>query len=328
MKYLITGGAGFIGHNVTRELEAQGHECVVVDTFTNYGFIPTEEIIYLAAHRCTRYVSETYKVDIRDQQRLNSLFATQKPDAVIHLASFPRQKIVSQDPILGSEVMSTGLINLLETSTRYNIEKFVYISSSMVYGDFNNESFDGIDEYVDCQPIGQYGIMKYMGEKLVADYTRRGCFAHTIIRPSAVYGPWDVDDRVVSKFMLAALRGEVLKVKGANEVLDFTYVEDTAMGIAQAALSDNANNKIYNITRSSDEEYTLLDAAKLAISIAGRGSIKIADRDLAFPTRGRLNIANAKADFGYNPSVDIEEGFARYYEWFTTSPYWIKQLAK
>jgi nucleoside-diphosphate-sugar epimerase len=170
--------------------------------------------------------------------------------------------------------------------------------------------------------------MKYMGEKLVADYTRRGCFAHTIIRPSAVYGPWDVEDRVVSKFMLAALRGEVLKVKGANEVLDFTYVEDTAMGIAQAALSDNANNKIYNITRSSDVEYTLLDAARLAVDIAGRGSIEIADRDLAFPTRGRLNIASARADFGYNPTVDVENGFALYSRWFTTSPYWTKQLAK
>jgi nucleoside-diphosphate-sugar epimerase len=128
--------------------------------------------------------------------------------------------------------------------------------------------------------------------------------------------------------MLAAIQGQVLKVKGANEVLDFTYVEDTAMGIAQAAVSANADNKIYNITRSSDEEYTLLDAAKLAVKIAGQGSIEIADRDLAFPTRGRLNIANARTDFGYTPLVDVEEGFARYHEWFTTSPYWIKQLVK
>lgn len=328
MRILVTGGGGFIGHNVVRILESQGHECTVVDTFTDYGFIPKKELTYLKTQRKKRINSRVIFTDIRSSNYIDRIFSAVQPELVIHLASFPRQNVVSQNPLLGSEVMTTGLINLLETSARYNIKKFVYISSSMVYGNFNNTSTNGITESVECNPIGQYGIMKYMGEKLVADYTRRGCFEHTIIRPSAVYGPWDVEDRVVSKFMLAAMRGEVLKVKGANEVLDFTYVEDTAMGIAQAALSDRANNKIYNITRSSEQEYTLLDAAKLAVDIAGRGSIQVLDRDLAFPSRGRLSIVNAQQDFGYNPSVNVEEGFARYHQWFSTSPYWTKQLSK
>lgn len=320
MKVLITGGAGFIGHNVTRILEQQGHECVVLDTHTTYGFIPQAEINYLMEHRAKRFKSEVYKVDLRDHSALDRMVGLSGAELVIHLASFPRQKVVEQDPAVASEVMSTGLINLLESCKLHNVRKFVYVSSSMVYGDFNDKFFDGIDEYVDCNPQGQYGIMKYMGEKLVADYTRRGYFAHTINRPSAVYGPWDVEDRVVSKFMLGAMRGEVLKVKGANEVLDFTYVEDTAMGIVQAALSDNANNKIYNITRSSDTEYTLLDAAKLAVSIAGKGSIEVADRDLSFPTRGRLSITSARNDFNYKPTVDVEDGFRRYYEWYEQNP--------
>jgi nucleoside-diphosphate-sugar epimerase len=79
-----------------------------------------------------------------------------------------------------------------------------------------------------------------------------GAFDYTIIRPSAVYGEWDVEDRVVSKFMTMAMRGETLKVKGADEVLDFTYVEDTAQGIVLAATLDRANSQIYNITRSDD----------------------------------------------------------------------------
>ena len=326
MKIIITGGAGFIGHNVTRILEKHGHECTVIDTTTDYGFIPKKELNYLKSSRKERFNSRVIHTDICSVNHIDSIFSAVHPELVIHLASFPRQKIVSQDPILGSEVMTTGLINLLEAGTRYNIKKFVYISSSMVYGDFKDELFDGIGEYANCNPIGQYGIMKYMGEKLVADYTRRGCFAHTIIRPSAVYGPWDIEDRVVSKFMLAAMRDEVLKVKGADEVLDFTYVEDTAMGIVQAALHDTANNKIYNITRSSDIEYTLLDAAKLAVSIAGKGSIEVAERDLAFPTRGRLSITSAVVDFGYKPTVNVEDGFARYHEWLKFSPYWRDQL--
>jgi nucleoside-diphosphate-sugar epimerase len=322
MKIIITGGAGFIGHNVTRILEQQGHECIVIDTTTDYGFIPKKELTYLKSSRKERFNSHVIHTDICSVNHIDSIFSAVRPELVIHLASFPRQHIVNRNPIIGSEVMTTGLINLLEASARYNIKKFVYISSSMVYGDFIDKMFDGIDEYSECKPIGQYSIMKYMGEKLVADYTCRGCFAHTIIRPSAVYGPWDIKDRVVSKFMLAAMRNEVLTVKGPKEVLDFTYVEDTATGIAQAALSDNANNKIYNITRSSNIEYTLLDAAKLAVSIVGKGNIEVAERDLAFPIRGRLSIMNARTDFGYNPTVDVEDGFARYYEWFTNSEYY------
>ncbi len=316
MKYLITGGAGFIGHNVTRFLEQQGHECIVVDTLTNYGFIPQHEITYLSQARMRRFTSEVYDIDVRNIGMLESLFQNQQPDAVIHLASFPRQKVVEQDPALASEVMTTGLINLLELSKQYDIKKFVYISSSMVYGDFDSD----VNELALCYPIGQYGIMKYMGEKLVEDYSRLGHFDHVIIRPSAVYGEWDVEDRVVSKFMTKAMRGETLKVNGPDEVLDFTYVEDTAMGIVLAATLDQANGKIYNITRSDDRLWTLKEAAELAISIAGHGDLIVADRDLSFPKRGRLDISRAVNDLGYKPTVGVEEGFRRYYRWYLDNP--------
>jgi nucleoside-diphosphate-sugar epimerase len=316
MKYLITGGAGFIGHNVTRFLECQGHECIVVDTNTGYGFIPQREINYLSQARSKRINSEVYNIDIRNQQLLDSLFDTQKPDVVIHMASFPRQKVVEQDPILASDVMSTGLINLLELSKKHAVKKFVYTSSSMVYGDFEVD----VNEDAVCTPQGQYGIMKYMGEKLVADYSRRGCFEHVIIRPSAVYGEWDVEDRVVSKFMTKAMRGETLKVNGPDEVLDFTYVEDTAMGIVLAATVDKAVGNIYNITRSEKRQWTLKDAAEVAIKIAGKGSLEIAPRDLSFPKRGRLDITRAQTDLGYNPKVNVEEGFELYHKWYLANP--------
>jgi len=318
MKFLITGGAGFIGHNVTRILESQGHDCTVIDSLTNYGFIPQSEINYLLEHRSRRITSEIYRCDIRQQITLDSLIESSNPDVVIHMASYPRQKVVEQNPAMASEVMSTGLINLLESCKKHSVKKFVYISSSMVYGDFEND----VIETSPCTPIGQYGIMKYMGEKLVEDYSRRDCFEHVIIRPSAVYGEWDVEDRVVSKFMLNAIRGNTLSVNGPDEILDFTYVEDTAMGIVLAATKDCANGNTYNITRSDDRLWTLKDAAELAIELVGQGTLHVGPRDLSFPKRGRLDITKAINDLGFSPKVDVVEGFKRYYQWFTTDTYW------
>lgn len=322
MKFLITGGAGFIGHNVIRQLESKGHECYIADSVTNYGFIPKDELKYLYTERSKRIRANTHHIDIRDQERVESWFLSFgfKCDAVIHLASFPRQKIVSADPRLGADVMCNGLINLLELTKKYKIPKFIYISSSMVYGDFDND----VTEDCICQPQGQYGIMKLMGEQLVKDYTRRGCFDHVIIRPSAVYGEYDVEDRVVSKFMLSAMRGETLKVNGANETLDFTYVEDAAQGIAQATLSEAAVNNTYNITKSHST--SLLQAAELAVKIAGKGQVECRDKDPDFPSRGALNIEAARRDFGFDPKVDVEEGFERYHRWFTESKYWQQKL--
>ena len=318
MKFLITGGAGFIGHNVVRLLEAQGHECFILDNVTDYGFVNQQELEYLTSERRSRIRAVVHHIDLREHDKVKDFFLNFSfgADAVIHLASFPRQKVVGQNPVWGSEVMSTALVNLLELSKQYKIPKFVYISSSMVYGDFN----DQVTEDAVCTPQGQYGIMKLMGEHLVKDYTRRGCFDHVIIRPSAVYGEYDVEDRVVSKFMLSAMRGETLKVNGATETLDFTYVEDAAAGIVGATLSENARNKTYNITKS--HSWSLLDAANLAVSIAGSGSVQVRDKDADFPSRGALNIDAARRDFGYNPQVDVDEGFKRYYEWFRNSIYW------
>jgi nucleoside-diphosphate-sugar epimerase len=320
VKILVTGGAGFIGHNVVKFLEQQGHQCYIVDTFTNYGFVPKEELDYLKKERRRRINSSVHHIDITNRKGIDNMFMTFHPQLVIHLASFPRQKVVNANPSLASEVMTTGLINLLEASRVHKVKKFVYISSSMVYGNFT----DDVREDALCNPQGQYGIMKLAGEWLTKDYTRQGHFDHVIIRPSAVYGEWDVEDRVVSKFMLTAMRDGVLKVNGAGESLDFTYVEDAAKGIAQAALSDTAKNKTYNITKS--HSYTLLDAAELAVKIAGKGTIEVKDKDADFPSRGALNIDAARRDFGYNPQVDVEEGFQRYYNWFKSSTYWQKKL--
>jgi nucleoside-diphosphate-sugar epimerase len=315
MNILVTGGLGLIGHNVVQRLETLGYTVAVTDICTNYGCIPQQEIDYLISTRKPKIKSAAvYRIDVADSLGIDWLFDKFQPEIVIHLASFPRQKVVNANPALGSRVMSEGLLNLLEAAKKYKTQKFVYTSSSMVYGDFT----DFVTEDAVCKPQGQYGIMKLAGEWLIRDYQKHG-LDHVILRPSAVYGPSDVEDRVISKFLLTAMRGGTLKVNGVNETLDFTYVDDAADGIVASALSDNTNNKTYNITKSHST--TLIDAAKMAVALAGRGSIEVRDKDADFPSRGALNIDAARRDFGFNPKVDVAEGFEIYYNWLKSDPY-------
>ena len=316
MNILVTGGLGLIGHNVVRRLQAQGHTVSIIDTKTNYDIIPQEEIDHLIAQRSQGLdLAKYYCLDIVNKWTMESCFSVDKPEIVIHMASFPRQKVVNAHPGRGSRTMSEGLLNLLDHSNTYGVRKFIYISSSMVYGDFK----DDVTEDAECRPQGQYGILKLAGEWLVKDYARRADLAYTIIRPSAVYGPLDVEDRVISKFILNAMRGIPLRVNGASETLDFTYVDDAADGVVAAALSDRTDNKTYNITKS--HSHSLLDAANLAVKVAGQGEIIVGNRDLDFPSRGALNIDAARRDFGFDPKVDVAEGFQNYYDWLKNDPY-------
>jgi len=321
MKILVTGGLGLIGHNVVSRLLAAGHTVISTDTRTNYGVIAQDELDYLITERLKKTTGAVlYPIDITQTANIDWLFWKHKPDIVIHMASFPRQKVVNANPAHASKVMSEGLLTLLEASVKYNVQRFVYISSSMVYGDFK----DDVTEDFACKPQGQYGIMKLAGEWLVRDYTRKHNLAHTIFRPSAVYGPLDVEDRVISKFILTAMRGQTLKVNGVNETLDFTYVDDAADGIAAASTTAATANKTYNITKS--HSVTLKTAAELAIKIVGKGNIEVRDKDADFPSRGALNITQARTDFGFDPKVDVEQGFVEYYKWIKDSPYWRQKL--
>jgi nucleoside-diphosphate-sugar epimerase len=319
-KFLVTGGMGLIGHNVVQRLEEKEHEVVIVDIMTNYGIIPQDELEYLLDERRKKIqTQDIYRTDISDAWAFDSVVENHKPEVIIHMASFPRQKVVNANPAWGARVMMEGLINVCESAKKHGVERVVYISSSMVYGDFA----DQVLEDADCRPIGQYGIMKLSGEDLVKDYHRRGCFDYAIVRPSAVYGPLDVEDRVVAKFMLTAMRGGVLRVNGAGETLDFTYVDDAADGIVAAATRIMSANKTFNITKS--HSVSLLEAAEMIVKIVGRGTIECRDKDADFPSRGALNIDRAKTILGYDPQVDVEQGFENYYNWLNNSVYWSKK---
>lgn len=317
MKVLVTGGYGLIGHNVVQRLLQQDHDVSIVDNLNNYGVVSQSELNYLMSERMKKLNNhEFFRASIEEPNVINYLVEKTKPEVIIHCASFPRQKVVNANPAQATQVMMEGLVNCLEAAKNHRVKRFVYISSSMVYGDFE----DQVLEDDECNPQGQYGILKLSGEMLVKDYARRTGMEYVIIRPSAVYGPLDVSDRVISKFMLQAMRGEVLRVNGAEETLDFTYVDDAADGIVAAATLIMSRNNTYNITKS--HSVSLLKAAEMIVNIVGSGTIEVVDRDQDFPSRGALNIDRARRILFYDPKVDVEQGFQHYYEWLNNSPYW------
>jgi nucleoside-diphosphate-sugar epimerase len=316
MKILVTGGAGFIGHAVVAKLEKQGHDVCILDNFTNYGIIPEREITALHAERLDRLKTKSvHRVDIRDFHEVSKVFEECLPDVVIHCAAFPRAKVVDMNPMEGCSVLTGGLVNLLRACERWRVRRFVYISSSMVYGDFTLMGYEDMK----CTPKGIYGILKLAGEDLTRDHCARAGIDYIILRPSAVYGPLDVEDRVVSKFLIAAMKNKEIVVHGKDERLDFTYVDDCVRGIVRATNSFNSSGRTYNITRGSGR--TLLEAAEIAIEVAGKGRIKIVDSNPLFPSRGTLSNIRAGQDFGYHGRVDIEQGFKQYYEWLQHSLY-------
>jgi len=183
------------------------------------------------------------------------------------------------------------------------------ISSSMVYGDFEG----GVIESAVCKPGNIYASFKLAGEQITKQYAKQHKFDYTIIRPSAVYGPRDVEDRVVSKFLLNAIADKELAVHGEQEKLDFSYVEDVANGIAAAGLHEHGANETFNITYGQDE--FISDAAHIMTTIVNKGRIRIYNRNLEMPSRGYLSISKAETMLDYWPAVSIDDGFKIYYDW-------------
>ena len=311
MKILVTGGLGFIGHQVVKSL-APMHSVAVIDNVSDYGVLDSRELQHLVELRRAEIGTdiEWYSTGIEHRSTVDYVIGKVDPEIIIHLASFPRQKTVQARPDLAARTMTEGLVNVLESARTQQVRRLVFVSSSMVYGDFQ----DHCDETSPCQPMGQYGILKLAGEHLVRDVSRRSHIEHVILRPSAVYGARDVGDRVIAKFFQQAWKNGTLVVSGRDEALDFTDVRDVAQGIVQAALSANTGNQTYNITRG--ESVKLLRAAGLIRDLVGRGVIKVQPRNEEYPSRGSLNIDAARRDFGYDPQISIEQGLENYYHWF------------
>ena len=314
-KIFVTGGAGFVGSFVTKQLLKQGDKVVIHDAFLNY--ISPFKSNYQKLLKL-RFEDEIDKVeiirgDIRHREELLKILKKIKPEKIVHLAALPIAPVANK---LFDDAMSInrdGTMNVLECARQIpTVNHFIYASSSMVYGDFR---YTPADENHPTNPNDVYGGTKLSGEILTRVYHKQYGINYNIIRLSSVYGPTDVNRRVSQIFIENALKGKPLVLHdGGESKLDFTYVEDVAQGFVLALKKDKALNEVFNITRG--EARSLKEFAEILKTLIP--NIKVETKELSKkekrPERGTLDISKARKLLGYNPKYSLEDGLKKYVE--------------
>ena len=311
VKILITGGKGFIGSKIVEMLCKDGHHLTIIDNEDTYGIMTNNELQKLYEWRTRNWIDKKIhyiKGDVLD--RLTCLKAfSHHPDIVIHLATYPRAKIVDNDPVAGIPKVINTTTNLLWHAEKFGVKKFVYVSSSMVYGDFS----DGMKEDGKTKPKNLYGEAKLTGERMVKLFSKRYNLNYNIIRPSGVYGPGDMPDRVVHKFFQRAMNNQTITLHNGQNKVDFTYRKDAARGIVLAALSP-VSNVSFNITAGNATSLRILAEKIIQLTNSESDIEDIGDHGL-YPSRGTLDIQRAKDLLDYQPEYTLDKGLQSYYEW-------------
>ncbi|HIN53231.1 MAG TPA: NAD(P)-dependent oxidoreductase [Planctomycetes bacterium] len=323
-RIMLIGGAGFIGHNLALHLKSLGADVSVVDSlsvnnimaFSSYN----EEIVN--RELCLEILQERqillrnakvplYVQDARDYHALGRLFNLIEPQVVVQLSAVSHAAKSNKDPYSTFDHSMRTLENALDVS-RDNIEHFIFFSSSMVYGHFEESV---VTEEALCEPIGIYGALKYGGEKLVIAYNQVFNLPYTIIRPSALYGERCVSRRIGQIFIENALTGKAITLNGDGfDRLDFTYIGDLVRGIQNVIENDNAKNQIFNLTYG--EGRSLADMANIMLTQFPDLEIKYQPKDKLTPDRGTLSVDKAKQLIGYKPQFPLDKGYLDYINWY------------
>lgn len=323
-RIVLIGGAGFIGHNLALKLSELGAETTVIDGLqvNNIGYYMSDYQENVNANRYLAFINERLHLlrkaninikifDVRDYHATSRTINHIKPDVVIHLAAIAHANRSNKDPFSTFDHSMRTLENVLD-SIRANGTHIIYFSSSMVYGNFDNEV---VSEDRACSPMGIYGALKYGSEKLVIGYNQVFDLPFTIIRPSALYGERCVSRRVGQAFIENAIEGYDLTVNGdGTESLDFTYIDDLVQGVILCIIKKESINQVINITYGNSRPINEL--AEIVMSKFPNIRIKYNKRDNLMPERGTLNIEKAKKLLGYSPQFSIEEGFVKYIDWY------------
>ncbi|BBO88335.1 NAD-dependent epimerase/dehydratase family protein [Desulfosarcina ovata] len=317
MKYaLITGGLGFIGSFIARKLLEED----IVDTVVcldHYGKYVNPTRPEYTDYRKLRVLGIQDRIVVERGEAkyysvLSRILNRYRPLYIIHLAALPLAKLDNLNAEEAREGTVESTANMLEVIGQmdgYRPERFVYTSSSMVYGDFISES---ATEEHPTRPREIYGTMKLAGEIVTQGLGRYYGIPYTIIRPSAVYGPTDMNRRVSQIFIEKAFKGEKIQVNGADEKLDFTYVKDVAEGFVRAAIHPKAVGETFNITYG--EAQRLLDFVMCLKNHFGSLQYEITERDNFRPRRGTLSIKKARSLIGFSPRYGLPEGVKEYVE--------------
>ena len=320
----IIGGAGFIGHNLALKLKQNHAIPFIIDglqvnnlgAFSNNTELDARKELYLnfINSRLELIRKENIPLsvlDARDYHSLSPSLNAIKPDAVFHLAAVAHANRSNKDPFSTFDHSMRTLENSLD-SVKDKKPHFIFLSSSMVYGNFTEDS---VSETSICEPIGIYGALKYGAEKLVIAYNQVFDLPYTIIRPSALYGERCVSRRVGQAFIENAIKGEELSINGnGSDKLDFTYIDDLCQGLMLCLVKQESKNQIFNLTFG--EARSINDLSKIVLENFPEVKIRINPRDNLMPERGTLDISKAKKILGYNPNFPIEKGFKNYINWY------------
>ena len=313
---LITGGLGFIGSNLVKILIKNKivNKCILLDSFS--GFINPLKKSFTDFRKYRFENTKNIIVergDAKDFRLIYKILDTYKPKLIFHTAAIPLSKIdnlSANEAKTGSVDTTTNLlecINFYQSNNKFKLGRFVFFSSSMVYGDFKKNK---ISEKSNLEPKEIYGTMKLAGEIITKGLCSFYKIPFSIIRPSAVYGPTDMNNRVTQIFIEKALENETIIIQGKNEKLDFTYVEDLVKGCILAATNKNGINQTFNMTYGKAE--TLYSFVKKLSKFIKDVKYVVKSRDSFRPIRGTLSVNKAKKLLKYKPIYNIEKGIKEY----------------
>jgi nucleoside-diphosphate-sugar epimerase len=323
-RIVLIGGAGFIGHNLALALRKSGADVHVVDglqvnnlgAFSNVVGDPNKALYLHVINERMRLLNEAgiplHVMDARDYHALCRTLGEIRPQVVVQLAAVAHANRSNKDPFSTFDHSFRTLENALDFARGQGVDRFVYFSSSMVYGNFDGEA---AAEDRRCEPMGIYGALKYGGERLVIAYNQVFGLPYTIVRPSALYGQRCVSRRVGQAFIENALRGLPLTVNGdGTDALDFTYIDDLVQGLTLCIGHPGAHNQTFNLTYGSARSLNQM------IEIMQREfpgvEVKYQPRDALMPDRGTLSVEKANKLLGYRPSYPLERGFVEYIAWY------------